>query len=91
MTFARIVSYHQFLPTPCMLLPPRPRSPQDQRPVETVDHMAIFTSDPLSGLLFLHGKITASLWVATDKFDGDVTVKVSENERANNIRLFRVP
>ena len=54
------------------------KGPLDQRPVESLPDVLLFTTDALAEPLEVTGRITARLYVASDCPDTDFTVKLSD-------------
>jgi putative CocE/NonD family hydrolase len=55
-----------------------PMGPADQRPVEVLNGVLVYTSDPLERDLLVAGQITARLYAATDARDTDWVVRVCD-------------
>jgi putative CocE/NonD family hydrolase len=55
-----------------------PMGPQDQRPVEVLNGVLVYTSEPLDRDLLVVGPITARLYAASDARDTDWVVRVCD-------------
>jgi putative CocE/NonD family hydrolase len=55
-----------------------PMGPVDQAGVEALNRVLVYTSEPLAGPLTLVGPVSATVFVATDAPDTDVTVKLCD-------------
>lgn len=55
----------------CCFQPASPMGPADQRPIEALDDVAVFTSDALEAPVRVAGPVTAHLVVTTDAVDTD--------------------
>jgi putative CocE/NonD family hydrolase len=55
-----------------------PMGPADQSDVESLNRVLVYTSDPLDRPLTVMGPVTATVFVACDALDTDVTVKLCD-------------
>ena len=55
-----------------------PCGPRDQAAIETRADVLVFTTEPFPAAVAVVGKVTATVFFATDRVDTDVTVKVTD-------------
>ena len=52
--------------------------PKDQRPIESREDVLVFSTEPLKEDLEVTGQIKAKLFVATDRKDTDIVVRLTD-------------